>query len=110
MNRINEETVNAIRDRSDIVEVISGYRSPATNEALRKAGRGVARTSQHTLGRAIDVRLTDLDTAKLPIDVCDHTHLTRRRGEALEVVVEVIAALQVDIMDLSATPVWGRRS
>jgi DNA primase len=25
MNRINEETVNAIRDRSDIVEVISGY-------------------------------------------------------------------------------------
>jgi uncharacterized protein YcbK (DUF882 family) len=46
-------------------EIISGYRSPATNEALRKAGRGVARKSQHTLGKAIDVRLTDLDTAKL---------------------------------------------
>jgi uncharacterized protein YcbK (DUF882 family) len=46
-------------------QVISGYRSPATNEALRRAGRGVARKSQHTLGKAIDVRLTGLDTAKL---------------------------------------------
>lgn len=46
-------------------EIISGYRSPATNEALRKAGRGVVRKSQHTLGKAIDVRLSDLDTAKL---------------------------------------------
>jgi len=46
-------------------EIISGYRSPATNEALRRAGRGVVKNSQHTLGKAVDVRLTDLDTAKL---------------------------------------------
>lgn len=38
-------------------EVISGYRSPATNEALRQAGRGVARASLHTQGKAIDIRL-----------------------------------------------------
>ena len=38
-------------------QVISGYRSPATNEKLRQAGRGVARASLHTQGKAIDIRL-----------------------------------------------------
>jgi len=37
--------------------VISGYRSAATNAALRRAGRGVAAGSLHMEGRAIDVRL-----------------------------------------------------
>ena len=37
--------------------VISGYRSPATNRALRKKIPGVARKSLHTLGKAVDVRL-----------------------------------------------------
>lgn len=46
-------------------EVISAYRSPATNEMLRSNSGGVAKNSQHLLGRAIDVRLTDLDTAEL---------------------------------------------
>ena len=46
-------------------EVISAYRSPATNEMLRKQGRGVARKSMHIEGQAIDVRLTDVDTATL---------------------------------------------
>jgi uncharacterized protein YcbK (DUF882 family) len=39
--------------------------SPATNEMLRGKSSGVARNSQHLQGNAIDVRLTDLDTAKL---------------------------------------------
>jgi len=39
-------------------EVISGYRSPTTNERLRKnGGGGVAKRSLHMDGRAIDVRL-----------------------------------------------------
>lgn len=38
-------------------EVISGYRSPATNEMLRKHGGGVAVHSLHLEGRAIDIRL-----------------------------------------------------
>lgn len=39
-------------------QVISGYRSPATNERLRaKGGHGVARHSLHMEGRAIDVRM-----------------------------------------------------
>ncbi len=48
-----------------VYEVISGYRSTATNEMLRSNSGGVAKNSQHLLGKAIDVRLTDLDTAKL---------------------------------------------
>src|SRR5215510_4875160 len=39
-------------------EVISGYRSPHTNEVLRHATTGVAEHSLHIEGRAIDVRLT----------------------------------------------------
>jgi len=46
-------------------QIISAYRSPATDEMLRGNSNGVARNSQHLLGRAIDVRLTDLDTAEL---------------------------------------------
>lgn len=39
-------------------EVISGYRSPASNDMLRRHGGGVARDSLHTHGQAIDIRLT----------------------------------------------------
>ncbi len=37
--------------------VISGYRSPKTNNALRKVSSGVAKKSLHMQGRAIDVNL-----------------------------------------------------
>jgi uncharacterized protein YcbK (DUF882 family) len=43
-------------------EVISGYRSPRTNAALRHATTGVAENSLHLQGRAIDVRLTSAKT------------------------------------------------
>jgi uncharacterized protein YcbK (DUF882 family) len=46
-------------------EVISGYRSPQTNAALRQSGGGVAKNSWHMQGRAIDVRLTTLPTLDL---------------------------------------------
>ena len=46
-------------------EVISGYRSPRTNAALRHATSGVAERSLHIEGRAIDVRLTSAKTAAL---------------------------------------------
>jgi len=48
-----------------VYHIISAYRSPATNEMLRSKSGGVAKNSQHLLGKAIDVRLTDLDTAQL---------------------------------------------
>jgi uncharacterized protein YcbK (DUF882 family) len=46
-------------------EVISAYRSPATNEALHRKSRGVATKSLHLEGRAIDVRLPDVPLADL---------------------------------------------
>ncbi len=46
-------------------EVISGFRSPATNAMLRGRSTGVARHSLHLDGQAIDVRLTDTSTRHL---------------------------------------------
>ncbi|BCL69409.1 hypothetical protein TUMSATVNIG1_13570 [Vibrio nigripulchritudo] len=39
------------------VQIISGYRSPATNKALRAKSKAVAKKSYHMLGKAIDFRL-----------------------------------------------------
>jgi len=55
---------SATRSRGTI-EIISGYRSPETNAALRRKSRGVARKSLHMKGQAIDIRITDLATPKL---------------------------------------------
>ena len=52
-------------ERRGNFEVISGYRSPRTNAALRHASSGVAKNSLHLYGRAIDVRLTSAATDKL---------------------------------------------
>jgi uncharacterized protein YcbK (DUF882 family) len=46
-------------------QVISGYRSPATNEALRQHSDGVASGSLHMRGQAIDIRLADVPLPKL---------------------------------------------
>ncbi|PIE59670.1 MAG: Twin-arginine translocation pathway signal [Desulfobulbus propionicus] len=51
--------------REGIFEVISGYRSPATNRKLRQQSSGVARHSLHMQGRAIDVRFTGAPTKYL---------------------------------------------
>ena len=57
-------------------EVISAYRSPETNEMLRNLGRGVAKKSQHLLGKAIDVRLRNIDS----IDLRDAALKIKRGG------------------------------
>lgn len=48
-------------------QVISAYRSSKTNEMLRNrsSSSGVAKKSQHLLGKAIDVRLEGVNTADL---------------------------------------------
>ena len=52
----------------EAIEIICGYRSPATNNMLRgrSAKSGVARNSQHTLGKAIDFYIpgVPLDTLR----------------------------------------------
>ena len=45
--------------------VISGYRSPETNERLHERSSGVSQRSLHVQGRAIDVRMTGRDCADL---------------------------------------------
>jgi uncharacterized protein YcbK (DUF882 family) len=51
--------------RHDTYHVISGYRSPKTNAALRSGSNGVAKRSLHMQGRAIDIRLPGVTTATL---------------------------------------------
>lgn len=48
-----------------VFSVISGYRSPQTNQMLHERSSGVALKSMHIEGRAIDVRLADVDCARL---------------------------------------------
>jgi uncharacterized protein YcbK (DUF882 family) len=46
-------------------QVISGYRSPRTNAMLAAESSGVATRSLHMDGKAIDIRLADVDLRKL---------------------------------------------
>lgn len=56
-------------------EIISAYRSPATNAALHSQSDGVARNSLHLQGKAIDIRLADV-----PLRDLRRAALARRRG------------------------------
>jgi uncharacterized protein YcbK (DUF882 family) len=47
------------------IHIISSYRSPETNSALRRRSSGVAENSQHMLGKAMDIRLPDVPTERL---------------------------------------------
>ena len=46
-------------------QVISGYRSPKTNAMLAAESNGVATRSLHMDGKAIDIRLADVDLYRL---------------------------------------------
>ena len=52
-------------DSRQAYQVISGYRSPATNQALSKKSSGVAKRSYHMQGKAIDIRLPGCDLKNL---------------------------------------------
>ena len=47
------------------IHVVSGYRSPETNAALRRRSRAVAEFSQHMLGKAMDFYLTDTPMSRV---------------------------------------------
>lgn len=49
-------------NEGEYFEVISGYRSPGTNNMLRNSSTGVAKKSLHMQGRAIDIRLPGVPT------------------------------------------------
>lgn len=53
--------LQSLTDSSTPFEIISGYRSAKTNQNLRKNTSGVAKRSYHMQGKAIDIRLADVD-------------------------------------------------
>ncbi|MCC7251982.1 DUF882 domain-containing protein [Hyphomicrobium sp.] len=57
------------------VHIISGYRSPSTNEMLRKTRGGQAKQSQHMTGKAIDIAFPDV-----PLRRMRYSAMIRERG------------------------------
>jgi uncharacterized protein YcbK (DUF882 family) len=57
--------LQSLADREAPFEVISGYRSPATNAMLHRTSSGVAEHSQHLFGKAVDIRLSGYSTLNL---------------------------------------------
>jgi len=47
------------------IQIVCGYRAPETNNMLRERTRGVAKFSQHTLGKAMDFFLPGVPLEKL---------------------------------------------
>lgn len=50
---------------SDYINVVSAFRSPETNGMLRSRTKGVAKSSQHTLGKAMDFYIPGVKLARL---------------------------------------------
>jgi uncharacterized protein YcbK (DUF882 family) len=57
------------------IQIISAYRSPATNAMLRRRSSGVARFSQHMLGHAMDMFIPDV-----PLEQIRFAGLRLQRG------------------------------
>jgi len=49
----------------EAIEVLSGYRSPKTNNMLRRNSSGVARKSYHMKGKAADIRVPGSSTGRV---------------------------------------------
>jgi len=47
------------------IDIVCGYRTPSTNEALRARSTGVSKNSLHIQAEAIDLRMPGIDTQKL---------------------------------------------
>ena len=56
---------NRIESQHRPFHIISGYRSPQTNAKLRSHSSGVAKKSYHMQGKAIDIRVPGVDSARL---------------------------------------------
>lgn len=52
-------------EKPGIYQIISGYRSPASNSKLRAASKGVAKRSLHMRGKAVDIRLPGVELKHL---------------------------------------------
>lgn len=62
------DLLHTLRERTGTrqpFQIISGYRSPATNQMLHERSSGVATKSLHMSGQAIDIRLADVPLVHL---------------------------------------------
>lgn len=68
---IDTRTIDIIAASHNLLDVtepymmLSGYRTPQTNAALRGQSRGVARNSLHMRGQAADLRLTSRSVSQM---------------------------------------------
>jgi uncharacterized protein YcbK (DUF882 family) len=62
---INTVVAAATQFKSDVANVVSGFRHPKYNLMLRKKGHQVARDSQHTHGNAVDFAIPGVTTEQL---------------------------------------------
>jgi len=51
--------------RNEPIKVVSAYRSPGTEEMLRRRSRAVAKDSQHTRGNAMDFHIPGISMSKV---------------------------------------------
>lgn len=58
-------TLSSLLESRETVQIISGYRSPRSNAALRKASSGVASRSLHMDGLAMDIRIPGVPLARV---------------------------------------------
>lgn len=55
----------AITGTEGTFQILSGYRSPETNQWLRSHHRGVAEHSMHIEGKAVDIRMESVSTRQI---------------------------------------------
>ena len=81
------------------IHIISGYRSRATNDLLRKTSGGQAKQSRHILGKAADVHFPDV-----PIRRLRYSALIRERGGVGYYPTSAIPFVHVDTDRVRAWP------
>jgi uncharacterized protein YcbK (DUF882 family) len=58
-------SIHSVHGGNNAIRIVSGYRSPKTNEYLRMKGHGVARNSLHKKGMAADMVLPGVPLKEL---------------------------------------------
>jgi uncharacterized protein YcbK (DUF882 family) len=81
------------------IHVISGYRSRATNDLLRRTVGGQARQSRHILGKAADVHFPDVPVRRLR-----YSALIREKGGVGYYPTSAIPFVHVDIDKVRSWP------
>jgi uncharacterized protein YcbK (DUF882 family) len=61
---LHDLSVSVGKDQAEI-DIVCGYRTPWSNEFLRRTTSGVASNSQHVEGKAIDIRIPGVPTSQL---------------------------------------------